>query len=205
MITDRTLASLRTAASLVLLTPGLSVSVEVGETRVVEASRDLGRPEGGSSIIPVCAFHRCVGKAHHLRRSGSQVEMVGISGDLEPTVTLECDDDVRMVPGGTVRRRANDTWIHLHALSLPVEQVEPAADRVCQETGVDLELHADRVTDVTVLVTYSPYRDRAAAHRAIDTIERVAAAATVDALVDLLDPQTDWDQMPELDTAVRPN
>lgn len=199
MITDRTLASLRTAASLMLLTPGLSVAVEVEGVPVVEARRPPF-PEvtdDDRAVIPVCAFHRCVGKAHALRRHGSRVEMVGVPGDLEPDIALDGTLDVSILVGGIVRRTIDDSWIHLNALSLPVDVVGPVARDVAERTGVHITLHADRVLDVTVTVTDTPRRDRAAAHEALDALEEVAAVATVESLVAMLDAAPDWDAAAE--------
>lgn len=198
MITDRTLANLRTAASLVLLTPGLSVSVEVGGDAVVQARRPPFDPD--ERIIPVCAFHRCVGRAHGMRRAGSRVEMVGVAGDLEPTVNLQGSGDVNVGPGGIVRRSSDGSWLHLVALSLPSEAVEPVAAVVAEDAGVHMALHADRVLDVTVLVADTPAGDRAAASEAIDALERIAAKTTVDAIVGMLDVGSEWD-VTELTTA----
>lgn len=191
MITDRTLANLRTAASLVLLTPGLSVSVEVDGDPVVQARRPPFASD--ERIIPVCAFHRCVGRAHGMRRSGSRVEMVGVAGDLEPTVNLHGSRDVSVRPGGIVRRSSDGSWLQLVALSLPAEDVEPVASVVAEDAGVHMALHADRVLDVTVLVSDTPAGDRAAASEAIDALEKIAAVTTVDAFVGMLDAESEWD------------
>lgn len=197
MITDRTLARLRTSASLALLTPGLSVAIEVEGVPVVDARRgpfpEPAPDEPPRATIPVCAFHRCVGKAHGLRRKGSQVEMVGVPGDLEPDIVLSGTLEVSVLPGGIVRRTADGSWFHLNALSLPVDAVGPVAQSIADRTGVHISLHADRVLDVTVCVTDTPVRDRAAAHEAIDALEQVAAVATVESLASLLEAEPDWD------------
>lgn len=190
MITDRTLAHLRTSASLLLVTPGLALSVDVDGRQIVRAHRSPFADD--ENAIPVCAFHRCVGRAHGLRRAGSQVEMVGLPGDLEPTVVLEGSRDVQVLPGGMVRRSSDGSWLHLNALSLPAEAVEQIAAEATERAGVSMSLHSDRVLDVTVLVTDTPAGDRAAAAEAIDVLEHVAAVATVESLVAMLDTPTDW-------------
>lgn len=191
MITDRTLANLRTSASLVLLTPGLSVSVDVGAASVVQARRPPF--DSDERVIPVCAFHRCVGRAHGMRRAGSRVEMVGVAGDLEPTVNLAGSDDVTILPGGMVRRYSDGSWLHLVALTLVAEAVEPVAAAVAERAGVHMSLHADRVLDVTVLVADTPAGDRAAAAEAIDALEEICAVATVESLAGMLAAEPDWD------------
>lgn len=197
MITDRTLANLRTSAALALLVPGISVAVRVGERTVVEASRAPGVEES-HPVIPVCAFHRSVVRAHDLRRAGTRVEMVGVDGALEPDVLLECGPDLRFVPGGVVRR-AGDTWLHLCALSLGIDAVEPATARVVDEfgpDGPDVHLHADRSLDVTVAVTDTPAGDKLTARRGVEMLETIAASATVDALERWVAPGgRDWDQL----------
>lgn len=197
MITDRTLADLRTSAALALLVPGIGVAVQVGDRTVVEASRP---PFGASGhpVLPICAFHRSVVRAHDLRKEGTRVEMVGLDGGLEPDVALRCAPAVKQIPGGVVRH-AGDTWLHLCALSLPVEVVESATASVLDETGssLDVHLHADRSLDVTVVVTDTPVGDKPAARDAVDVIEAIAARATVASLVDLVEPSTaDLDQVP---------
>lgn len=203
MITDRTLARLRTSASMVLVTPGLSVAVDVEGEPVVEARRPPF-PDGAEErrIIPVCAFHRCVGRAHELRRQGSRVEMVGVEGDLEPTVTVHGGAGIQVLPTGIVRRTVDASWWHLNALSLPVDAVAPVAHEVSERTGVAITLHADRVLDVTVTVTEGPARDRAAAFEAIDALEHVAAVATVEAMVAVLEADTDWDAVVAAEAAI---
>lgn len=192
MITDRTLAQLRTAAALALLVPGVSVDVTVEGRPVVHAGR-MPLPDVEHPALPVCAFHRSVARAHDLRRQGTRVEMVGIDGDLEPQIDLLAGDHVRLVPGGVVRLES-EMWLHVLALSLPVERVGAVAREVAADTGIGVDLHADRSLDVTVLVTDTPGGDLDAARAAIDTLERVAARATVDAFVELVQPATtDWD------------
>lgn len=196
MITDRTLADLRTAAAISLLVPDIGVSVRVEERVIVEA----GRPPFEVSthpVLPVCAFHRSVVRAHRLRTQGTRVEMVGLDGDLEPDIGLRCSPAVKQIPGGVVRH-AGSTWLHLCALALPVAVVEPAAASVFAETGSDLDvhLHADRSLDVTIVVTDTPLRDKTAARAAVDLIEAIAARATVASLVDFVEPSTaDLDQV----------
>ena len=196
MITDRTLADLRTAAALALLVPGIGVSVRVEDRVVVEA----GRPPFGASehpVLPVCAFHRSVVRAHDLRKSGTRVDMVGLDGGVEPAVELRCSDAIKEIPGGVVRH-AGDTWLHLCSLSLPIDVVEPATASVFAETGSDLDvhLHADRSLDVTIVVTDTPVRDKPAARAAVDVIEAIAARSTITSLVGLVEPSEEgWDQL----------
>ena len=196
MITDRTLANLRTSAALALLVPGISVAVRVGDRTVVEASRTAG--DAAHPVLPVCAFHRSVVRAHDLRRSGTRVEMVGVDGNLEPDVLLEFGPEVRQVPGGVIRR-TGDTWLHLYALSLGVEAVEPATAALVAESGTDgpdVHLHADRSLDVTIVVTDTPAGDKPAARGAVEMLESIAARATVDALERWVVPGGhDWDQL----------
>lgn len=196
MITDRTLADLRTSAALSLLVPGIGVAVQVDERVVVEAARP---PFGASAhpVLPICAFHRSVVRAHDLRKQGTRVEMVGLDGDLEPDVGLRCGPGVKLIPGGVVRH-AGDTWLHLCALSLPIDTVEPATASVFEETGssLDVHLHADRSLDVTIVVTDTPAGDKPSARDAVELIEAIAARATIASLVDLVEPSTaDLDQM----------
>ena len=196
MITDRTLANLRTSAALALLVPGISVAVRVGDRTVVEASR--GEADASHPVLPVCAFHRSVVRAHDYRRSGTRVEMVGVDGNLEPEVLLQCGPELRQVPGGVIRRTA-DTWLHLCALSLGVDAVEPATAAVVDEFGIDgpeVHLHADRSLDVTIAVTDTPAGDKPAARRAVEMLETIAARATVDALEHWVVPSGhDWEQL----------
>ncbi|MDZ7675609.1 MAG: hypothetical protein U5K30_11145 [Acidimicrobiales bacterium] len=194
VITDRTLAQLRTSAALALLLPGMSVDVRVGDETVVHATR-MPFPDADHPILPVCAFHRSVVRALDLRKNGTRVQMVGIAGDLEPDVELVPGEHIRIVPGGVVRFES-ESWFHFCTLSLPVERVEPVARVVAADTGVVVDLHADRSLDVTVAVTDTPSGDVGATRDAIDALERVAAAATVDALVDLVQPDdTDWEAL----------
>lgn len=195
MITDRTLAQLRTSASLALLVPGLSVTVSVDDRVVVEASRPPFLHQD-HPILPVCAFHRSVVRAHDLRRTGSRVEMVGLAGDLEPLVELQPGPQVRVVPGGIVRHKSDISCLHLCALSLPVDRVEAAATDVADRTGLDLHLHADRSLDVTVVLSDTRPGDTLAARGAVEALETVAAVSTVDALAELLEPEsTDWEAL----------
>ncbi|MDE0802221.1 MAG: hypothetical protein OSA99_02750 [Acidimicrobiales bacterium] len=196
MITDRTLADLRTAAAISLLVPDIGVSVRVGDHLVVEAARP---PFEVSThpVLPVCSFHRSVVRAHQLRTQGTRVEMVGLDGGLEPDIGLRCSPAVKQIPGGVVRH-AGSTWLHLLALALPIDVVETAASSVFAETGseLDVHLHADRSLDVTIVVTDTPLRDKGAARGAVGLIEAIAARATVASLVDLVEPSTaDLDQM----------
>lgn len=187
-ITDQTLANLRTTAALLLVCPGLVATGGVDGRAVVEARRPPV-PEADHPIIPVCAFHRCVAKAHDLRRSGQQVQMVGVEGDREPFIALVAEDDaLRMIPGGVVRRCVDDRWYHLLSVSLPVEAIEEFAADVVAATGIDIVLHADRMLDVTVLVTDTPRGDKRVARDAIDAIEQVAAMATVEWMLARLAP-----------------
>ncbi len=195
MITDRTLANLRTSAALALLVPGISIEASVGDRVIVEAARppfrDVEHP-----VLPICAFHRSVVRAHELRRNGTRVEMVGLDGGLEPEIRLRCDPEISIVPGGVVRR-SGESWLHLCALSLAVDAVEAATAAICAETGTALEvhLHADRSLDVTIVVTDTPTGDKTTARAAVDLIEAIAARATIDSLVDLVHPaETDWDE-----------
>lgn len=192
MTTDRPLAHLRTAAALALLVPGVSIDVAVEGRPVVHASR-MPRPDLDHPALPVCVFHRSVVRAHDLRKQGTRVEMVGIDGDLEPEIELVAGEHLRLVPGGVVRLES-EMWLHFLPLALPVERVESVAREVAADTGVGVDLHADRSLDVTVGITDTPGGDTDAARAAIDTLERVAARATVDAFVDLVQPDTtDWD------------
>lgn len=196
MISDRTLSNLRTSAALALLVPGITVEVRVGDHPVVEAARP---PFGDTShpVLPVCAFHRSVVRAHELRKSGARVEMVGLVGGLEPEIELRCAPTLRVVPGGVIRH-AGDSWLHLCALSLGVDRVEPAAAAVFAETGTDLDvhLHADRSLDVTVVVADTPRGDKVAGRAAVEVVEAIAARATIDSLVEWIAPsRRDWDQL----------
>lgn len=197
MISDRTLANLRTSAALALLVPGISVSVRVGDRTVVEAAR-ASDDDAQHPVLPVCAFHRSVVRAHDLRRSGTRVEMVGVDGALEPDVVLECGLDLRLVPGGVIRR-SGESWMHLCALSLGVDDVEQATAAIVGERGSatpDVHLHADRSLDVTIAVTDTPAGDKHAARQAVELLETIAARATIDALERWIAPEgRDWDRL----------
>lgn len=195
MITDRTLAHLRTSAAAALLVPGLSVTVEVEGRIVVEATRPPFLHDD-HPVLSICAFHRSVVRAHELRQRGSRVEMVGLAGDLEPTVELVPGPDVRIVPGGVIRVRGDESCFHLCPLSFPVERVEAAAVDVSDRCGVIVDLHADRSLDVTVAMVETPRGEVRAGRAAVEALEQLAAVATVDALVELVQPEiTDWEAL----------
>jgi len=151
VIDDRTMVDLRLAATLVHALPGITLRVAGARARFRVGHGVDGNPE---ALTP-CGFRVAVTHAHHLRRDGRPVGLVGLCPAEVPELTLEADDGHAVRPGGVcvLEDGAGEGYRVAAATTLPrdVCRDELAGPVEGPEDAVPLGLHHDEATEVTLI------------------------------------------------------
>jgi len=151
------LARLRCTAALLACTPTLSARLRWRDRTVLEVLRPP-HPERDHAVLPPCWFRSFLAGALRDGVPTELVEQERIDRILACAVDLGVRDGTEVLPGDVVRFAIGGTWMHLLAVSSPVEDVRPHARAGAtggEEDPLDpfavLGLHAARDLDVTVL------------------------------------------------------
>jgi hypothetical protein len=149
MIDDRTMVDLRLAATLVHALPGITLRVAGARARFRVGH---GVEDNPDALTP-CGFRVAVTHAHHLRREGRPVGLVGLCPAEVPELTLEADDGHTVRPGG-VCVLEDDEGYQVAAATVLGRQAcrdELAGPVESPEDSVPLGLHRDDATEVTLI------------------------------------------------------
>lgn len=151
------LARLRCTAALLTCTPTLSARLRWQDRTVLEVMRPP-HPERDHAVLPPCWFRSFLGDAMRNGVPSELVEADRIERVLACAVDLGVRDGAEVLPGDVVRFPVGGTWMHLLAVSSPVDDVRPLARAGATGASGDpldpfavLGLHAAHDLEVTVL------------------------------------------------------
>ena len=137
MITERGMASLRVAATLVHSVPWLRVRLCSGDTTVAEIGRppDPGPVPAGTAgrWLSPCAFRAAVGQADECHRRGRELRLGHLSGD--PAIEVGVPPEGRTFAGGIHRVPLGDRWLYAFALCADAEECAGLVPGVVGEQG----------------------------------------------------------------------
>jgi len=171
---------------------------------------DVRRPPFGTAaddrtIVPACAFHRSVAAAFERVRNGEHLAFLGLAPDEDPAIDVGLPVGDRSYPGGIVRVRHDDQWLHVvgttlgltacrAALAAGPDHVSfdaPAPGRVDGEPVTDavrLGFHWDPATEVTLLHAACPAGCVEDSDRRVRVLEGALGRCVVDELLGSLAP-----------------
>jgi len=151
------LARLRCTAALLACTPTLSARLRWHHRTVLEVLRPP-HPERDHAVLPPCWFRSFLADVLREGVPAELVERERIERILACAVDLGTRDGTVVLPGDVVRFEVGGAWMHLLAVSSPVDDVRPFA-RDGATGGAEapddpfavLGLHAAHDLEVTVL------------------------------------------------------
>jgi hypothetical protein len=159
MISTRSLAALRVAATLTHTLPNLGARVRVGR-RVVLDVRPAPLPVAaagaeGPKIITSCAFRCSVAHAHQRHLAGEQLSFLGLPLGCEPVIDIGTPLASAVRPGGIYRVRHGEQWMWGMATTLAPDMAYTVGLDLVEEALPMDELHvlglrSDPGTDVTL-------------------------------------------------------
>lgn len=177
-MTPAGMAAMRRAATLVHALPGVRVRLRVGDRLLLEVTRPP-LPEGPA--IGPCVFRAAVARAHEQHKAGVRLGFVGLPEGCDPEVDVGVPAGGGALPGGIYRVPIGGAWVHAFATTLPVRVCRDVVVRhVGEDTDVDVRLHRDAATEVTLVHLVSA---RGQAQRQ-EQLEGLVAAVAVDELLD---------------------
>lgn len=185
-LSDRSLVGLRCTAAAVVALPRVQARLVHRGRSVLEIVRPPFDANRGHPVLPPCAFHRAVARAHQLRRSGERLALRGVPHGEEPAIEWGVLPGDLALPGSMVRIRIDDVWCHAAAVALPLATCQVA---VGGDDGgpPGLGYHADHAVDATLLHIVTPRGDEGASREALLALEIAVARASVHELVEHLD------------------
>jgi hypothetical protein len=176
---DEVLVVLRTAAALLHVVPELRVRFRDGERFLAEVGQGpLGAagPQIRSSV-----FRADVIRLHQGRRPGAEPPL---SANAAPCPAVDfAVAGGRVLPGGILRVRRDQTWHQVAAVTLPRDR---CLDAVADLDLAPLTVAADTELDVTLLSADTATADRQQTWVALDALEAVLARTAVVGLEDHL-------------------
>ena len=173
VLSDQVLDRLRISAAMAAAVPQLAVQVRTGDTPCLEVR--WAPAEGAAHrVLPPCAFHRAVTKAHRMRRAGERIAMRGVPGGCEPAIDWGTTPAARLLPGGVVRVEEGETWVHAAGVLGDDHHV---IDALAPTAG--LTARYDEALGVAVLFARSPLGDKAGSRAVVETVLEVVARVGV--------------------------
>lgn len=139
MISDRAMTTLRVAATLGHVLPGLGLRVRHGHEVLLEVAGAAGGPCGlrttepahpGPLTISPSAFRCAVARAHERRLAGEALRFLGLGPGCEPVVELGVPAPGAARPGGIYRVPVAGRWLWATATTV--------AAPVAYELGIDI-------------------------------------------------------------------
>jgi len=151
------LARLRSTAALLACTPTLSARLRWHDRTVLEVLRPP-HPERDHAVLPPCWFRSFLADVLRNGVPAELAERERIERILACAIDLGVRDGTVVLPGDVVRFEVGGTWMHLLAVTSPVDEVRPHARAGATGEVEDptdpfavLGLHAAHDLDVTVL------------------------------------------------------
>jgi len=151
------LARLRGTAALLACAPHLSARLRWRDRTVLEILRPP-HLERDHAVVPPCWFRAFLADALANGVPDELVHRERMEWILACAVDLGVRDGAAVLPGDVVRFPVGGTWMHLLAVSSPVEDVRPIVHAAAEAGAGDpddplqvLGLHVARDLDVTVL------------------------------------------------------
>lgn len=151
------LARLRCTAALLACTPTLSARLRWDDRVVLEILRPP-HPERDHAVLPPCWFRAFLADAMRNGMPGELLERERIERILACAVDLGTRQGAEVLPGDVARFPVGGTWMHLLAVSSPVEDVRPIVRAAAERGAGDpddpmqvLGLHVAADLEVTVL------------------------------------------------------
>lgn len=184
ILSDQVLDRLRASAALVVAVPQLAVKLRVGDEICLEVRRSPV-PDASHRVLPPCAFHRAVTRAHQMRRAGEQVAMRGVPTGCEPAVDWGIAACGNLLTGGIVRIAHDETWWHGCAVIGDDRHIAEAL-----AAAPHLASGRDEALGVTIVHAASPRGDKRASRGIVDdlldVVSRVGVADLEERLTGLL-------------------
>lgn len=173
VLSDQVLDRLRTSAALVVAVPQLAVKVRVGDNICLEVRRSPA-PDATHRVLPPCAFHRAVTRAHQMRRTGEQIAMRGVPAGCEPAVDWGIGPCGNILTAGIVRIAHDTSWWHGGAVIGDEHHIAETVD-----AAPHLAARRDEALGVTIVHGATPRGDKAGSHGIVDDLLDVIAQVGV--------------------------
>lgn len=174
VLSDQVLDRLRASAALVVAVPQMAVKLRVGGEICLEVRRSP-LPDATHRVLPPCAFHRAVTRAHQMRRTGEQIAMRGVPAGCEPAIDWGIAACGKILTGGIIRIAQDESWWH----AVPVIGDDQHLTEALA-TAPHLVARHDQALGVALVQATSPRGDKAASLAMIDdlldTVARVGVA-----------------------------
>jgi hypothetical protein len=174
------LARLRCTAALLACTPALSARLRWADRTVLEIVRPP-HPERDHVVLPPCWFRAFLADALRHGVPDELVQRERMERLLACAVDLGTRDGAAVLPGDVVRVPVGHTWMHLLAVSSPVEEVRPIVRSAREPVAEGLPapgLHAATDLDATVLSLGSA-DDGPASERAAEALRHLAMLVAI--------------------------
>lgn len=171
-LSDQALDALRCTAAVLAAAPALRVRIRLGDEVLFEVRRLVVEEVSGHAILPACAFHTAVARAHRARKSGDRVAMAGVPAGGEPRIDWAVGADDLTLPGAMLRVAQGGDWWHVAPVAVPL----PVALAALQDSpgdehpGVTVAVRPDNDLGVTLLHSTTRAGDEAASARAVDAL-----------------------------------
>lgn len=180
-----TFARMRCTAALLSCTPAISARLVHEDVIIVEVMRPPF-PTREHAVLPPCWFRGLVAEAIAADAAAGSPTHDRMTRLALCRTDLGTRDGAVLLPAEVVRVEAGTSWMHLHAVSAPVADVDRIARTAAEELGEDpddlpLELHAARDLRATVLAQASP-RTAAASDAAADLLRTIAVRVAIERL-----------------------
>jgi hypothetical protein len=189
VLSDQVLDRLRASAAMAVAVPQMAVKVRVGDEISLEVRRSP-EPDATHLVLPPCAFHRAVTRAHEMRRRGEQIAMRGVPAGCEPAVDWGIPACGKILTGGIVRTAHDESWWHGGAVIGGDHHIVQALG-----TAPHLVGRRDEALGVTIVHATSPRGDKAASRAIVDdlldVVGRVGVADLEERLTGLVPSSSD--------------
>jgi hypothetical protein len=190
MISTRSLAALRVAATLTHCLPHVRARIGVDGRALVEVrapdEREPAWPAPGAPhVLSPCSFRCAVAQAHRRTEAGEALSFLHLPAGVEPRIDIATPGNGAARPGGLYRVRLADRWLWAFATTLAAdvayESGQPLVDDATATKQVlALGIRPDPATAVSLAyaeTTADPGSDAEAA--VIDLLESLLARWTM--------------------------
>ncbi len=205
MISDRGMSSLRVAATLTHVLPGLGARIRHGETVILDVDPTTGSVPSPRRITPA-GFRCAVARAHRRRLDGEELRFLDLEAGCDPVVDIGVPNQGIGRPGGIFCVPVAGRWLWgmaatidaAIAYDLGAEIVEAALP----EPGVHaLGIRPDLATDVSLVYVETCTGPGADSERWVqDLLESLLARWTVHDLVERMGAPVDLAVQPRRPT-----
>lgn len=155
MISDRGMSSLRVAATLTHVLPGLGARIRHGESVVLDVDPGSGGERSSRRISPA-AFRCAVARAHRRRLDGEQLRFLDLAAGCDPVVDIGVPHHGIGRPGGIFCVPVAGRWLWGMAATIDASTAYglggDLVEAALPEPGVHaLGIRPDPATDVSVI------------------------------------------------------